>query len=122
VTPISNGKGYQDTTREARLYYTAKEEAVEAGGLVIDWEPGRATKTYYEENLSDAERWKIGDEFIAEHQDDEDSKAEPAAALRSPPRSDPFWADGYTVPGDAEKTYIREMTERFGPRPAKKDG
>jgi hypothetical protein len=105
--------GSAEEIREAKLYFSAFKKAEEAGGLVIDVRGPGSAETYYEEDISNAERWKIGDDFIAAHRDDKDSKAEPASALRSPPPSDPFWANMSTEPGDAEKTYIRLMTEQF---------
>ena len=57
--------GYAVTVREAKLYYTAFRLAYDANGDVNN----------------PAERWKLGDEFIAEHKggDEED-------AFKTPPR------------------------------------
>ncbi|MGH2966326.1 MAG: hypothetical protein ACRDMH_13250 [Solirubrobacterales bacterium] len=71
-----------------------------------------------DEKVSDAERWRIGDDFIAKHKDDEDNKVKPNSAFLTPSRESPFWATSQTQPGDAEKTYERLMTKRFGPRPS----
>lgn len=106
-------KGLTEEIREAKLYYTAFKRAREAGGLVIDLTNPDGVKTYYEESVSNAERWKIGNDFIAEHEDDEDRKGTPARSLESPPQSDPFWASVKTIPGDAKATYERLMSEQF---------
>lgn len=99
--------------REAKLYYTAFKRAKEAGGLVIDLTGSDGVTTYYEHEVSNAERWRIGDDFIAQHRDDEDRKGTTAPDLTAPPRQDQFWASTETVPGDAEATYNRLMTEQF---------
>jgi hypothetical protein len=102
---IENG-GHGFNVREAKPYYTARRTASDPEGI------------------SDAERWRLGDEFIAEHKSDKNEEA-----FKIPPRpdsSDPdrmtdserFYATQDTLPGDAETEYARQMTMRFGPRPA----
>ena len=103
--------GYGLVVHEAKLYYTARKEAREAG-QVIDLTQGPEPVTTEDESITDAERRRIGDKFIAEHKDRDDE-----VGLSSPPRGDPFSADFDTQPGDAEATYERLMTEEFGERP-----
>ena len=99
--------GYAVTVREAKLDYTAFRLAYDANGDVNN----------------PAERWKLGDEFIAEHKGDDEEDA-----FKTPPRptsSDPkemglfpqFYVTMETLRGDAEQTYTRLMTEQFGSRP-----
>jgi hypothetical protein len=113
-TPVRiRGKGLTEEIREAKLYYTAFKKAEDAGGRVIDMTRPDGPETYYEEDIDNAGRWRIGDDFIAQHKDDEDRKGARATELKAPPRSNPFWASKETLPGDAAKTYQRLMAERF---------
>jgi hypothetical protein len=109
-------KSWQEEIREAKVYYTAHQEAVEAGQTIL-MIPGHYGEVE-EGRVTNAERWEIYDRFAAGHEHDEDTKVNPAPALRRPPEGSPFRATQDTTLGDAAKTGERLMTEKFGPRPS----